>query len=169
VPVVGNWFKAGSCFVGELSPVMELACEGELMGLQSCLPSGTDICTAQEACKGNSLYMNLMPPFLGIPLPDTCRRVAESKGLLDALTGYQTFVSSCTSPSLLWTTSVGVGPAPPIIPGSTPASTDDSGAGEMAGDGNNNNDGDGSSGTVAVKTVLSGMAGPWAIFALMAI
>lgn len=109
MPIVGAWLKAASCFVGSMTPMMDLLCENELEALGTCLAgqTGGDICSAREGCMEQSLMMNMMPPFIGAPMPDACLRVAETKNLQTAVTLYDEFSSSCTTPWAGWSTPIG--------------------------------------------------------------
>lgn len=107
MPVVGAWLKSGSCLVGSLGPLVDLICESELMAFKDCFGGKSDLCSAEEECKKTSMFINLMPPFKGAPLPDSCTRVAQEKNMGESVTLYNNYRTDCTTPWEGWTKPIG--------------------------------------------------------------
>jgi len=112
MPIVGKWLKSATCIAGKLETILDQVCEAELSGLDTCLSGQeSDLCSAQDACRQVSFNMNMMPPFLGIPMPDACLRVAKANGMETAVDLYNEFRTQCTEVWSGWEAAVGNGDA----------------------------------------------------------
>ena len=118
IPIVGSLLKSFSCIYANIVPSVEAICEYELEMFATCLDgidraTQADCTTYIQTCAGGgdeeiiSWHMMLPPPFLGMPLSDTCTRVAtesagrnENNGEMYArgVANYNKFIELCTSP-----------------------------------------------------------------------
>jgi len=161
VGIVGSWMKSASCFIGELTPLISAICKSELSVLNECLSTAeaaNDICSAQDACKDGSYNMNMMPPFLGAPMPDQCLNVATEEGMQGAVDLYNQFVIQCTTPWEGWGASI-----------QPPATDDSSSAGASPNGGGDESAAQDEEASSAGTNALGAAAGLVALLAVMAI
>jgi hypothetical protein len=112
IPITGLYLKAISCAYGNAIPVLEESCTRELEALSDCLPDGEysadyqctkaiqDCAVAEAESMTLDSLMRAIPPLLGRPLSDTCRRIGNSSGqqnLSNAMNKYDKFREYCVS------------------------------------------------------------------------
>mmetsp|Transcript_20170 Transcript_20170/g.49469 ORF Transcript_20170/g.49469 Transcript_20170/m.49469 type:complete len:745 (-) Transcript_20170:3174-5408(-) len=108
IPIFGSGLKTWSCLLtnvgcGFLAPI----CESELATLDTCLPDGNnteDLCNLPATCE-ESVLLSLPPSLAGMPIPDACRQIDQSRmnGVTSSVVArYEIFVKQCVNDLGVW-------------------------------------------------------------------